>query len=604
MLKKLKSSKAFIAKCGILGALLASPMTGHSATNTEILKERNETVEDRNDRMEWFRDAHFGMFVHWGLYAQYGGFWKGQEKKVNNCAEWMMLAARAPRQEYAAAAKDFNPKNYDAEAWVVAAKNAGMRYITITAKHHEGFAMFKSKASNYNIYDQGSFKRDPLKELADACKKHGLKLGFYYSQNLDWYHAGGGGNSWAPDHSATSDQYVDKIVIPQLREILTKYGEISVLWFDIPGGVINKARADRIQKVVLKCQPNIIINNRLGGGYKGDVETPEQWIPPMGLPGKDWESCMTMNKTWGFAKNDENWKSSQTMIRYLCDITSKGGNYLLNVGPNSLGEIPKPSLKRLAEVGEWMKVNKKAIYGTRASIFSSLPKWGRISTKYRKKTSVLYAMVFDSPANGKIQLPGLKNKILSAKILGSGKKLKVERNSSGPLVRLSKNEEKKKDYVIAIKVQGKAQIDNAAFPDSEGKFTLSPRTAKCTKNLKMAEQHAHGLHGGPEEHLAYWTNKNATATWTIKVPKKGKYQLKVRYAAPNNSAGSVIEFLSGTKVLPLTIESTGNWGKFRNGTPGVIELPQGESKLLVRVKSTKGLAPCNLGKIELIPFNK
>jgi alpha-L-fucosidase len=383
--------------------------------DSPVLATRHETPEQHDARMAWWREAKLGMFIHWGLYAQAGGVWKGKESP-GGYKEWIMYNCKIPIAEYAALAKDFNPIKYDAEQWVLAAKNAGMKYIVITSKHHDGFAMFKSAASPFNIVEATPFGRDPLKELAAACRKHGMKLGFYYSQNYDWHHPGGALNDWDPASKGDYDKYVDGIVIPHLREILTNYGDIAILWFDMGGG--NAAQAGRIHKAVLECNPNIIINDRLGNGFHGDTETPEQSIPANGIPGKDWETCMTMNGTWGYGKNDHGWKSTADLLRNLCKIAGKGGNYLLNVGPNELGEIPAPSLERLQQVGEWMKVNSVAIYGTSASPFPHSLPWGAVTSK----GDSLYLCANQLPADRKLTLPDLTTRIARAWLLADPKK--------------------------------------------------------------------------------------------------------------------------------------------------------------------------------------
>jgi alpha-L-fucosidase len=274
-----------------------------------------------------------------------------------------MNRGKIPVARYAEYTKEFNPVKFDAAAWVRIAKAAGMKYIVITSKHHDGFAMFHSATSPYNIYDATPFKRDPLAELAAACKQEGIRLGFYYSQAQDWHHPGGAasGGHWDPAQDGDMTEYIKNIAVPQVKEILTKYGDDvpAVLWWDTPHNMTPERAAMLADLLALK--PGIITNNRLGGGYKGDTETPEQHIPATGYPGRDWETCMTMNDTWGFKSYDNNWKPTQTLIRNLCDIASKGGNYLLNVGPTSEGEIPAPSVERLAEVGKWMQVNGAAI---------------------------------------------------------------------------------------------------------------------------------------------------------------------------------------------------------------------------------------------------
>ncbi len=329
----------------------------------------DETPAQREARMKWWHEARFGMFIHWGVYSVPAGTYNG--KKIGGIGEWIMFNGKIPVAEYRAYAKQFNPVKYNADQWVKLAKDAGMKYIVITSKHHDGFAMFDSKASDWNIVKATPFGRDPLKELSEACQKHGVKLGFYYSQAQDWGNKGGGvcGKNWDPAQDGSMDEYIAKVAVPQVREILSNYGPIAVLWWDTPCGM-NKERADQLIPL-LKLQPGIIHNNRLGV-YKGDTETPEQFVPATGYPGRDWETCMTMNNTWGFKSDDNNWKPTETLIRNLVDIASKGGNYLLNVGPTSEGEIPAPSIERLQQVGEWMKVNSEAIYATTASPFKKL----------------------------------------------------------------------------------------------------------------------------------------------------------------------------------------------------------------------------------------
>ena len=389
--------------------------------DSPVLAERHESPQQHDARMAWWREAKFGMFIHWGLYAQAGGMWQGKEVP-GGYKEWIMHNGKISIADYATLAKDFNPVNYDADQWVLAAKNAGMKYMVITAKHHDGFAMFKSAASPFNMVDATPFGRDPLKELAAACRKHGMKLGFYYSHNYDWHHPGGGMGDWDTAHKGDTDKYVNEIVIPQLRELLTNYGDIAILWFDMGGGSISREGLERIQQAVLACNPNIIVNDRLGGDFHGDTETPEQSIPARVAPGRDWETCMTMNGTWGYGKNDHNWKHTPDLIRNLCLVASKGGNYLLNVGPNELGEIPAASLERLAQVGAWIKTNGAAIYGTAASPFPHRLPWGCITAR----SNLLYLCVNQLPADRKLTLPELTTKIAHAYFLADANKRPLE----------------------------------------------------------------------------------------------------------------------------------------------------------------------------------
>jgi len=339
-------------------------------------KEKRVKMSAQDQKMEWWREARFGMFIHWGLYAQPAGEWKGE--RIPGISEWIMARAEIPVSEYEKLAETFNPVKYNADEWVKLAKFAGMKYIVITSKHHDGFAMFDSDASDYNIVDATPFDRDPLKELAEACKKYGIRLGFYYSQAQDWHEPGGtywnieeGQPHWDPDMKREPlMNYINGKAVPQVKEILENYGDLDILWWDTPRGMTEEA-AQALQDVA-DDYPDLITNNRLYRPWPGDFSTPEQHIPPTGLD-YDWEVCMTMNTSWGYKLYDENWKSSEELIKMLVDIASKGGNFLLNVGPTAEGEFPEASVERLKEIGSWMQLNGESIYGTSASPFFKLP---------------------------------------------------------------------------------------------------------------------------------------------------------------------------------------------------------------------------------------
>jgi alpha-L-fucosidase len=369
-----------------LMAQLAGEKIGTSEVHPVAAIQDTETTAQRDARMAWWREARFGMFIHWGLYSIPAGNWNG--KPVPDIGEWIMNRGSIPVADYKALAKGFNPTGFNAHDIVALAKSAGMKYIVITAKHHDGFAMFDSKADAFNIVAATPYHRDPIKELAEECRKQGLKLGFYYSQDQDWTAPGGAayktGDHDLPTHHWDKAQdgdfatYLHTKAIPQMKELLENYGEFPVvIWFDTPTSDMTPELAGEIV-ALLNQHPNLIWNNRLGGGYKGDTETPEQYIPAQGFPGQDWEACMTMNDTWGFKTDDTNFKSTEVLLRNLIDIASKGGNYLLNIGPDSHGVVPAAEVEQLHQVGDWVRVNGEAIYGTKPTLFG--PEAGSFST--------------------------------------------------------------------------------------------------------------------------------------------------------------------------------------------------------------------------------
>ena len=398
-----------------------------------------ETPAQRDARMAWWRDARFGMFIHWGLYSIPAGTWQGRQ--VPGIGEWIMNTGSIPVADYKALASQFNPTGFNAHDIVALAKSAGMKYIIITSKHHDGFAMFDSKADPFNIVAATPFHRDPLRELADECRKQGIKLGFYYSQDQDWTAPGGAayktGNHdrpnhhWDPAQDGSFADYLHKKAIPQLEELLSNYGEFpSVIWFDTPTKDMTPQLAGEIV-ALLNQHPNLIWNNRLGGGYKGDTETPEQYIPAKGYPGRDWEACMTINDTWGYKSYDTDFKSTKTLLQNLIDIASKGGNYLLNIGPDSKGNVPPAEVERLQEIGKWLDVNGEAIYGTGPTLFGAeagsfssneldksgkpkfIPKWEWRSTTSSNK---IYIELFAWP-NGTFHLDSVPRDVTGAYLL-------------------------------------------------------------------------------------------------------------------------------------------------------------------------------------------
>lgn len=434
-------------------------------------------------RLAWWHEAKFGMFIHWGVYSLWAGNYNGHEQ-AHGGAEWIMNRSKIPTATYQQNARKFNPVSYDPDAWVRMAKDAGMKYIVITAKHHDGFALFDSKASRWDVVDATTWGKDLLKPLAAACHKYGMPLGFYYSQAQDWNNPGGAAsrklmsegwpnpdsamiNAYTKEHhghwdpaqeTATFNEYIDSVAVPQVRELLSDYGPVAVLWWDTPVGMTNEA-AFKLQKL-LALQPDIITNDRLKSpDFPGDTRTPEQRIPDQqSMTGQDWETCMTMNNTWGYRASDSNWKSTKTLIRNLIDITSKGGNYLLNVGPKPDGTFPEASIERLKEIGHWMRINGEAIYGTRASPFDIMP-WGRCTRKESKGKTTLYLSVFDWPVNKQILLPGLKNKVIAGKLLETGSRVNTRATQNGLEVFLPAEAPDKIATVIKLEVKGSGALD-------------------------------------------------------------------------------------------------------------------------------------------------
>ena len=352
---------------------------------------------NQDPRLDWWRQAKFGMFIHWGIYSIPAGVWNGEH--IPGIGEWIMLRAEIPIKEYEQLALEFNPAQYDAEQIVQLAKAAGQKYIVFTSKHHDGFCMYGTAQTPYNIVSATAYGKDTLKELAEACEREGIKLGLYYSQTQDWHHPNGYGNTWDYDESEQDfNDYIETFVKPQVAEILSNYGPIAIVWFDTPK-IISTRQSQELLNLVREIQPECLVCGRLGNQLGDYATAQDNAIPPDLRAEVDWETPATINDTWGFKTHDHNWKSTTDLIHNLVDIVSKGGNYLLNIGPDSLGAIPEASVERLREMGKWMAANGEAIYGTNPGPLQGLP-WCR-STQVQ---GAVYLHIYDWSRSGRFVL--------------------------------------------------------------------------------------------------------------------------------------------------------------------------------------------------------
>ena len=415
---------SLVATCAAFAVIVVGPLgQARAPSPPDPAKEK---------RLEWFREAKYGLFIHWGLYAIPAGEWNG--KRSLGIGEWIMNRLTIPVRDYEKLASRFNPVKFNADEWVRVAKDAGMKYIVITSKHHDGFAMFKSNASAYNIVDATPFKRDVLKELADAAARQGIRLGFYYSQSQDWHEPNGAGNTWdfGPDDKKDYDQYLRSKAEPQVKELLTGYGPVALIWFDTPR-MMTGDRAQRFAAIVRQLQPATLIDGRLGteGDYRS---TGDNVIPPQASTDA-WEVPATINHTWGYRTDDTDWKSPGQITFKLVDIVSKGGNYLLNVGPTAEGLIPQPSQDILRTVGKWLQVNGEAVYGAGPTPFGEelgepsvrgakdirgdALVYQQIQWRVTTKPGKLYFTFFDEP-RAPFQLPQMRNAAKRAYRLADG----------------------------------------------------------------------------------------------------------------------------------------------------------------------------------------
>jgi len=477
-----------------------------------------------SDRVALFRDGNYGMFIHWGLYSHLAGKWKG--KTFYGIGEWIKRKMNIPVDEYKAVAKEFNPTEFDAREIVRVAKEAGMRWIIITAKHHDGFAMFKSEHP-FNIVDATPFGRDPMKELAAACREAGLGFGFYYSHNQDWTEPGGtGGPRTNPDGTpATFEQYFRRKCYPQVKELCTQYGPLSFVWFDTPGR-IPKEFVVELVKLVRKTQPQALLCSRVGYGLGDYVSLGDMEVPPRNIEGL-WETCDTTNDSWSYVWYDQNWKDAREILRRLVGTVGRGGTYLLNVGPDGKGRIPAPAKQYLLEAGRWIKRHPGVIYAAGPSPWGHALAWGDVTTQ----GDTLNLVVFDWPHDGRLFLPGLKTPIRSAHIVTVDGKRPVQWEQQGgwTVFRVPCAKPETPAAVIEIQTQGTPQVDQTlgVYPNID--TTLLVEFADVTgaekRQIRWMEKFGEWKH---VTQIGRW-QEGGKAVWTVDVAEPGDYMIQLTY---------------------------------------------------------------------------
>lgn len=429
----------------------------------------------QDEKLAWFKEAKYGLFIHWGLYSIPAGEWEG--RRVPGIGEWIMHNAPIGVKTYEQFAGEFNPVDFDAEQWVTMAENAGMKYIVITSKHHDGFAMYHSTVSPYNIYDATPFHRDPIRELAETCARHNMKFGFYYSQSQDWHEPGGMGNTNdfgsddLKDSSGAYDKYLKEKAIPQVAELMKNYGPVCLVWFDTPR-VMTKERAQQFVDAVRNNQPACLIDGRLSTNIVSDYSsTGDNAIPNQSNATNYWETPATVNHTWGYRTDDVDWKAPGDIVFKLVDIASKGGNYLLNVGPTSKGVVPAECQSNLLAVGRWLRTYGEVVYGTGPSPFGQ--EFGEFSPNTKDhqgkpvflprndwrcttKPGKLYFTLFSIPRDGMIDLPPFTNEIKKAYIVGDPeqKPVVIDTTNDVRVAHVTRNGPNAIAYPICLEIEG------------------------------------------------------------------------------------------------------------------------------------------------------
>ena len=548
-----------------------------------------------NERAKWFTDARFGMFIHWGIYSGAEGYWKGEKlRNDNNYAEWLQYRNRIEKHEYLTLLDRFNWNEIDPEEWVILAKKSGMKYVTLTAKHHDGFGLWDSKVSDYDLGNYTNPKRDIVKELADACKKHGLKLGLYYSHWVDWEHEFG----W--DHTREVygitpeqyDTYWQQKVIPQMRELLTNYGEIGIIWFDMwihhSRTVVTKKQLLQLKDLIRELQPNCLVNSRLGLSIEEDPDIDFKTLGDNQIGNKKedfpWQSPATVAHSWGFHSTDSEWKSTTTLLKSLINNASLNGNFMLNIGPRANGDVPFEISQRMLEVGKWLEINGESIYGTEAfDLDKDQHDWGKITCKNNPGNFKLFLHVFNWPLNKTLRLTGISDNPLKVYLLSDKQKSPLPFSHAGPFTEIKLSELQPDPYVSVVVVEfdnKPAIIDGLVAKSVEGGYSLTPKNLNPKdESIFISRKEREGT---IPEFVVFDSNK--IFKWKIYVDEPGEKSIDISYSYQNNSIkNQLILKASGTKLSHQIIntdktvgEPNQNWviDNFESNRLGKINFPK------------------------------
>jgi len=567
------------------------------------------SMKNHDQRVSWWREARFGMFIHWGVYSRAGGVWKGE--KVDGYAEHLMRKEKISRNEYLEFAHGFNPINFDADRWVSDAKKAGMRYIIITSKHHDGFAMYDSKVSDYNIVRQTAFKKDPMVALSAACKRQGIKFGFYYSHAFDWEHPDAPGNDWDYDNPAgdkhlhgginwydqhpelllKAQRYVDEKAIPQIRELIARYHP-DILWFDTPSK-LPLSENIRILKAIRAIDTKVVVNGRLAGNaainfgdYKNTADRPAEFYPVTG----DWEAIPTTNESYGYHQLDSSHKPPSFFIQLLAKAASRGGNLLMNIGPKGDGTFDAKDLYILQGIGKWMQKNGTSISGTTASPLP-LQSWG-VSTK---KGNTLYLHVFNWPADGKLYVGGLKSDAGKIYLLADpAKTLKSARvNGEDVVIDLPHQAPDTINTVIVIEPKDKLRTDSVRY--------IAPGSPLTRLLAYGANQHGAGFGFGDGKAGRYyvdgWKNKDQYLSWNFRIASAGSYRMVIKYLS--GTGGGTYQWQTGSLRGENTIAGNDNNAVITEEI-GVLNLTAGLHELSIRPVAIQGPELMKLLELQLV----
>jgi alpha-L-fucosidase len=573
-----------------------------------------ESMKTHDARIAWWRDARFGMFIHWGIYSLPGGEWKG--KKVDGYAEHLMRKEKITRAEYLELAHQFNPVKFNADEWVKTAKEAGMRYLIITAKHHDGFAMYNSDVSDYNVVKQTAWKHDPMVDLSAACKKYGLKFGFYYSHAFDWENPDAPGNDWEygnpggdlklfggvdwydihPELLPKAVKYVNEKAIPQIKELLTKYHP-DILWFDTPQK-LPLSENIRILKAIRETDPNVVVNGRLVrtanlsmGDYKNTADRPAEFYPADG----DWEAIPTTNESYGYSKFDKSHKPISFFIQLLAKSASRGGNLLLNIGPMGDGEFAPEDVHILKGLAAWMGKNSESIYKTTKTPLA-IQSWG-VSTQ---KGNLLYLHVFNWPTNGNLVIGGLKSNITKAYLLTDPAKKALAFKRIDPLdvnVSVPVQAPDNVDAVIVIETKGEIETEQSRLLASTG---LTNRLLAFDAQL-IGKGFGFGDGKTGNYYVDGWKKTDQVIQWNIRLIQPATYKVILKYVADNVDAGSyelkLGDFVNKGEIAPVAK------GEIKEQELGTVSLKEGTHILTIAPIEVKKAGLMKILEVQLVPVN-